>query len=112
MNNLITQTNPLFGEVRFIKIGEKPYAVANDVAEKLGYSRPRKAVSDHCKGVLKQCLPTQGGVQEMSIIPEGDIYRLIIKSRLPQAEQFEKWVFDEVLPQIRPTWIYTNVRRR
>ena len=46
-------------------------------------------------------MPSKGGVQRMKIIPEGDIYRLIIRSKLPSAEKFERWVFDEVIPSIR-----------
>lgn len=110
MYNIIKQTNALFGEVRFLEIEGKPYAVANDVAEKLGYARPRKAILDHCKGVLKWGILTSGGIQKMSIIPEGDIYRLIVKSKLPQAVKFESWVFDEVIPQIRKTGGYIPVK--
>jgi len=98
--------NQDFGQVRTVNIEGKPYFVGKDIAEALGYKLPRKAISDHCKGVLKQNILTDGGLQEMLIIPEGDIYRLIIKSKLPQAEKFESWVFDEVLPQIRKTGQY------
>lgn len=86
MSNIIVMNNSMFGDVRFLNIEGKPYAVANDVAEKLGYARPRKAISDHCKGALKWGVLTNGGKQELSIIPESDIYRLIIKSKLPKAE--------------------------
>ena len=71
------------------------------MARALGYSRPGKAIIDHCKGVLKRDTLTNGGIQELSYITEGDVYRLIIKSKLPAAEKFEHWVFDEVLPSIR-----------
>ena len=54
-------------------------------------------------------IPTSGGIQEMSMIPEGDIYRLIIRSKLPGADKFERWVFDEVIPQIRRTGGYIPV---
>lgn len=105
MENLITKTNELFGEVRFVTIDEKQYAVANDVAKSLGYSDCPKAVRTHCKGVAKTSIPTKGGIQEVKIIPEGDIYRLIIKSRLPEAEKFESWVMDEVLPELRQSGV-------
>lgn len=108
MSNLIIKTNELFGEVRFCTIEGKNYAVGKDVAMALGYVNPTKAVSTHCKGVSKMGIPSNGGIQEMSIIPEGDIYRLITKSKLPQAEKFESWVFDEVLPTIRKTGGYVN----
>lgn len=106
---LIVRNNELFGEVRFVEIEGKPYAVANDVARALGYSDCPKAIRTHCKGVAKTSIPTNGGLQEARIIPEGDIYRLIVRSKLPQAEQFEKWVFDEVIPAIRQTGGYIPV---
>lgn len=106
MSNLMVFNNENFGQVRTLTIENKPYFVGKDVATILGYSNPTKAISTHCKGVSKMGMPTDGGLQEMLIIPEGDIYRLIIKSKLPQAEKFESWVFDEVLPQIRKTGQY------
>lgn len=72
----------------------------------LGYAKPRNALAAHCKGALKRGALTAGGVQELTFIPEGDVYRLIVHSRLPGAERFEKWVFEEVLPAIRKTGGY------
>lgn len=95
-----------FGEVRTIEIESKPYFVANDVARALGYASPKDAVARHCKGALNHRYLTNGGEQEIKVIPEGDIYRLIIRSNLPSAERFESWVFDEVLPAIRQTGGY------
>lgn len=99
--------NAQFGQIRTI-IGEnhKPLFVGNDVAKALGYSNPRKALSDHCKGVTKRDTPTNSGIQSVSYIPESDIYRLIMRSKLPQAEQFQDWVFEEVLPSIRKSGGY------
>lgn len=101
MNNLQIFKNSQFGEIRMVEHGGKPYFVANDIAGALGYARPRQAVMDHCKGSIKMALPSEGGIQNTNIIPEGDIYRLIVRSQLPAAEKFEVWVFDEVLPSIR-----------
>ena len=101
MNELQIFNNEEFGEVRMTEINGKPYFVATDVATALGYTNPRKAISDHCKGVTKRDTPTSSGVQQMSYINEGDLYRLIMKSKLPSAEKFEKWVMEEVLPSIR-----------
>lgn len=119
-NNLTIFNNELFGEVRFIQVDGKPYAVGSDVAKALGYARPTKAIQDHCKGVLKWDMGVVTGEKstgedaiqnvKMSVIPEGDIYRLIIRSKLPSAEKFESWVFDEVLPQIRMTGGYIPVK--
>lgn len=105
MENLIVKTNELFGDVRFVILDEKQYAVANDVAKSLGYKQPKDAVRTHCKGAMKYSYPTNGGFQEIKIIPEGDIYRLIIKSRRPEAEKFESWVMDEVLPELRQSGV-------
>ncbi len=100
MNELKVFESEEFGQVRMVEIDGKPYFVAKDVAKALGYSNPRDAISRHCKGVVKRDSFKEGG-QEIALIPEGDIYRLIIKSKLPTAEKFERWVFDEVLPSIR-----------
>ena len=101
MNELMIFSNEEFGQIRTVEIEGKPYFSASDVANALGYSNPRDAVSRHCKGVVKHDIPTSSGTQTLSFIPEGDIYRLIAKSQLPSAEKFESWVFDEVLPSIR-----------
>lgn len=101
MNELQIFNNPEFGSVRTITKDGKTYFVGNDVAKALGYSETAKAIRTHCKGVSEMDIPTNGGVQTMKMITEGDIYRLVIKSQLPQAEKFESWVFDNVLPSIR-----------
>nr|DAL19465.1 MAG TPA_asm: repressor domain protein [Caudoviricetes sp.]DAQ45164.1 MAG TPA: repressor domain protein [Caudoviricetes sp.] len=106
MNELQIFNSGEFGEIRTIEIDGKPYFVGTDVAKALGYSNPRKAILDHCKGVTKRDTPTSSGIQSMSYINEGDLYRLIMKSKLPSAEKFESWVMDEVLPTIRKTGSY------
>ena len=108
MNDLQIFENSEFGSVRTITVDGEPYFVATDVATALGYTNPRKAVNDHCKGVTKRDTPTSSGVQSMSYINEGDLYRLIMKSKLPSAEKFERWVMDEVLPSIRKTGSYNK----
>ena len=106
MNELQIFNSGEFGKIRTIEIDGKPYFVGTDVAKALGYSNPRKAILDHCKGVTKRDTPTSSGIQSMSYINEGDLYRLIMKSKLPSAEKFESWVMDEVLPTIRKTGSY------
>jgi len=106
MNNLQIFKNEEFGEVRTLEIEGKSYFMASDIARSLGYTNPQKAIRDHCKGVNESLYPTNGGMQTANFIPEGDIYRLIVKSQLPSAEKFETWVFDEVLPSIRKTGSY------
>lgn len=84
-----------------------PLFCGNDVAQVLGYANPAKAVIDHCKGFLFwKPLETAGGIQQVRFISEGDMYRLITSSKLPAAERFEKWVYDEVLPSIRKHGAY------
>lgn len=98
--------NDEFGSLEILMIDGKPYFPATDCAKILGYSNPRKAILDHCKGVTKRDSLSQGGIQEKNYIPEGDLYRLIIRSKLPTAERFEYWVFDIVLPSIRKHGAY------
>jgi prophage antirepressor-like protein len=81
--------NERFGEVRVVEIEGKTYFVGSDIAKSLGYQNTSKALSDHCKGITKRYIPTNGGMQEMNVIPEGDIYRLAAKSKLPGADEFE-----------------------
>lgn len=108
MNKINVFENDEFGQVRTVEIDGKPYFVGSDIAKALGYAIPSKAVNTHCKGVSKMEVPSNGGKQEMLIISEGDVYRLITHSKLPSAEKFESWVFDEVLPTIRKHGMYAT----
>lgn len=105
-NEVTIFNNEEFGQVRTMLVNDKPYFLANDVARALGYKRPADAISAHCKGSVKHRYLTNGGEQEAKFIPEGDIYRLIMKSKLPSAEKFESWVMDEILPSIRKHGAY------
>ena len=105
-NELEIFTNEEFGQVRTIVINEKPYFCAADIAKALGYSNPNKAVRDHCRAITKRSTPISGKIQEINYIPEGDVYRLIVRSKLQSAERFERWLFDEVLPTIRKHGAY------
>ena len=105
-NKIEVFKNEQFGEVRTILEGETLLFCGSDIAKALGYARPGKAIIDHCKGVLKRDTLTSGGMQSLSYIPEGDVYRLIVHSKLPAAEKFEHWLFDEVVPTIRKTGGY------
>lgn len=106
MNELKVFSSSEFGELGVMLIGGKEYFPATQCAKLLGYARPADAISAHCKGVCVLPTPSSGGVQNTKYIPEGDLYRLIIRSRLPAAERFERWVFDEVLPSIRKSGGY------
>lgn len=81
---------------------EKPLWVARDVATALGYKNPADAIKRHCKGVaIHDTLHTAGGAQKVRVIAEPDLYRLIVGSDLETAQEFERVVFEEVLPSIR-----------
>ena len=93
--------------VRIIEENGNPLFVGRDVCALLGYKNPNKAMNDHCKGITKRYpLSTDGGVQEVRVLTEPDVMRLICGSKLPAAVRFEKWVFEEVLPSIRKTGAY------
>ena len=98
--------NPEFGEVRTLEEDGKVLFCGSDVAKALGYSRPKDAISAHAKGAVKRRTLTSGGEQEMSFIPESDLYRLVFSSKLPTAEKFTEWVTAEVLPSIRKHGAY------
>lgn len=83
-----------------------PLFVASDVAKALGYKEPHKAVGRHCKGGTKHPVLTNGGTQDMVVIREPDVYRLVTNSKLPAAQAFENWVMEDVLPSIRNTGSY------
>lgn len=96
-----------FGSLEVLMIGEKPYFPATECAAILGYTKPHDAISRHCRASVKRgVIDRLGRTQEVNYIPEGDLYRLIVRSKLPSAERFERFVFDEVLPSIRKHGAY------
>lgn len=112
MNELKVFSSTKFGELGVMLIDGKEYFPAIQCAKILGYSNPRDAIIKHCKaeGVVKrdgvsyttnQYGVTSQQITQIKYISEGNLYRLIVSSKLPKAEEFEHWVFDEVLPQIR-----------
>lgn len=100
MNELKLFNNHNFGEIRTLEKNGKVLFCGFDVAKALGYAIPSKAINTHCKGVSKMEVPTNGGTQEMLFIPEGDVIRLVTKSKIKGAEEFESWIFDEVVPDV------------
>ncbi|SOD98548.1 Bro-N domain-containing protein [Caenispirillum bisanense] len=93
--------------VRCLSIDGEPWFIAKDVADVLGYADTAKAIKAHCKCYR----PVGVGVSptldpQTNVIPERDLYRLIMRSKLPAAERFEDWVVGEVLPAIRKTGRY------
>lgn len=110
MNELQIFNNPDFGSIRTLDNNGKVLFCATDVANALGYSNPRDAIARHCRYVVKHDVPhpqALGKTIEMKFIPEGDVIRLITHSKLPNAEKFESWAFDEVLPQVLKTGSYS-----
>lgn len=104
MNNSLRVFNSeKFGTIRTITENGKTLFCGADVARALGYSNPNKAVNDHCRAITKRSTPISGKIQQINFIPEGDIYRLAAKSQLPGADEFESWIFDEVLVTINHT---------
>jgi prophage antirepressor-like protein len=102
--------NTEFGEIRTMEINGEPWFVAKDISTALGYTNPRKAVSDHVdsedKGVTK--CDTLGGSQNLTIINESGMYSLILGSKLEGAKRFKRWVTSEVLPSIRKSGAYAT----
>ncbi|MEE0184840.1 MAG: hypothetical protein BHV95_03275 [Clostridiales bacterium Nov_37_41] len=108
MNELKVFQNSEFGELGVLTIDGKEFFPATQCAKILGHENPARAIRKYCKGVTEMVTPTNGGNQATKFIPEGDLYRLIIRSKLPSAEKFERWVFDEVLPELRKNGSYGN----
>lgn len=109
MTELKIFENGDFGAVRTIEDGKRVLFCGSDVARALGYDQPHKAIKQHCKddgGMFYTVTDTLGRKQQAKFINEGNLYRLIVNSKLPTAEKFERWVFDEVLPSIRQTGTY------
>ena len=114
-NEIQIFTNPEFGNVRTLTEADGTILFCGkDVAEALGYLNISKALNDHCRGVTKRYISTKSSNRhgsferevEYSFITEPDLYRLIVASKLPSAQKFERWVFEEVLPTIRKTGGY------
>lgn len=108
MNEIEIFKNEEFGEVRTIEKNGSVLFCGSDIAKALGYARPNDAISAHCRATVKCSTPISGKIQDINFIPEGDVYRLIAHSKLPAAERFERWVFDEVLPSIRKNGGYIS----
>lgn len=112
MNDLQIFKSNQFGEIRTLEDESgKVLFCGSDIARALGYTNPKKAIADHCKedGVtFCSLIDNLGREQQAKFISEGNVYRLITHSKLPAAQQFERWVFDEVLPTIRRHGAYMN----
>ena len=115
MNEIKIFNSPRFGEIRTAKTESgEPLFHATDIAKSLGYENPAEAISTHCKsGNIAKCyIPHTNGLGgvNMQFIPETEVYRLVMRSKLPDAEKFQDWVCEEVLPSIRKTGGYVVAR--
>ena len=100
--------HPKFGGIRIADHDGRPWFVARDIAMALGYQDPADAIQRHCKKANDFNVGiSPDGVPAPKIIPESDVYRLVMRSKLPSAEIFQDWVVEEVLPAIRKTGTYT-----
>lgn len=99
-----------FGAVRTVVLNGQVWFVGKDVAESLGYKGKgaNNAIKNHCKGVIEMMTPSNGGTQRMKYINERDVVRLITRSKLEKAQEFESWVFDEVIPSVMNFGGYIN----
>ena len=111
MNKIQEFFNEKFGTVRTVAIDDVIYFVASDIARALGYKNPQKAIRDHCKRVNESFIPSNGGEQKAKVITKSDIYRLIVRSKLESADEFESWIFDEIMPTIEKTGAYIEEGR-
>lgn len=115
MEKLTTFTNEAFGNIRGVEINGEPWLVGKDVAEVLGYANPSKAVSNHVDPedkVMEMITHSQNGnvvKTQTALINESGFYSLVLRSKLPEAKKFKRWVTSEVLPQIRKTGGYIPV---
>lgn len=112
MNNRVPEVflSEMFGELRIMKDDNKFYFCAADVCSALGYSNPSHELNIHCRhdGIKAGRTDVNGVPRIIKFISEGNVYRLICRSNKPEAEKFETWVFDELLPRIRQTGGYVN----
>lgn len=109
MNELMTFSNPEFGEIRTIEVDGEPWLVGKDVAQALGYSNPQKAIRDHVDDedkTVNETFSVNG--TPLVLINESGLYSLVLSSKLPGAKKFRRWVTAEVLPSIRKTGTYST----
>jgi len=114
MKDLQIFNNNEFGEIQIIEENGKYEFEATGMAKILKYANPHDAISRHCRWVVKREVPhpqSKNKTIEKNFISEGDLYRLITHSELPEAEKFERWVFDEVLPTLRKEGSYSIKKR-
>lgn len=109
-SEIMVYEHPLFGKVRMFVENGKSWFCATDIANSLLYANPRDAIARHCKShgvVIHDVTDSMGRTQQMKFISEGNIYRLTAKSQMPKADEFESWIFDDVVPSVINTGSYS-----
>lgn len=109
-SEIMVYEHPLFGKVRMFIKNEKAWFCGMDIATSLQYSNTRDAIARHCKSqgvVIHDVIDSMGRTQQMKFISEGNIYRLTAKSQMPKADEFESWIFDDVVPSVINTGSYS-----
>ncbi len=110
MNDIQIFSNPQFGEIRItISEDDKPMFCLADVCKALEISNVgnvKQRLSE--KGIRNMDTLTAGGVQSMTYINEANLYKCIFQSRKPEAEKFQDWVYEEVLPSIRKHGVFAT----
>ena len=101
MENLLIIKNDTFGEIKILILNGVEYFQGKPCALILGYSDPVKAIKKHTTNYFKHKVDTAGGIKEALFITEIDLYKLIINSKLPYVDKFERWIFNEIIPNIR-----------
>lgn len=95
--------------IRAILVENKPYLIAIDIAKSLGYKKPRDAIKTHCRKGVKYAVSDNHGIKHITwVIPESDVYRLIMRSNMPRALEFQDWIVEKVLPAIREHGMYAT----
>lgn len=106
----------VFGKVRIVEHNGEPWFVASDVAKALGYVNPAHAVQDNCKKINKITQKPSEDIRQKTppitilLIPESDVYRLVMRSNLPSAGRFQDWVMEDILPSIRKSGGYMTAK--
>lgn len=101
MENILFFKSETFGEIKILLINGVEFFQGKPCALILGYSDPIKAIKNIANNYFKHKVPTSSGIQESLFITQIDLYKLIINSKLPYADKFEKWIFNEIIPSIR-----------
>ena len=111
MDNITVMENPKFGQVRKVLVDGEWMYVALDIAKALGYAKERNAIATHCRYALKRGVPHPQNPDkeiQMTLIPKGDVLRLISQSHLPAAQEFNHWLFDDVAVQVVDNGMYMS----